>query len=141
MLFTYKRTVRLVDTDAAGVVYFANVLAMCHEAYEEALTTRHINLKTFVSNSATAIPIVHAAVDFLRPMFCGDQVLIQLEPKQLSDTAFEIDYQIMATALREQRLAQAITRHVCINPATRTRTPLPEVITQWLGCDYNDCCS
>lgn len=135
MPFTYNRTVRLVDTDAAGVVYFANVLVMCHEAYEESLATCHINLKTFVSNSATAFPIVHAAVDFLQPMFCGDQVLIQLESKQISNTVFEINYQIFAAALREQRLAKAITRHVCINPISRTRTPLPEVITQWLDCD------
>ncbi|MGQ4647258.1 thioesterase family protein [Lyngbya aestuarii] len=134
MPFTYNRTVRLVDTDAAGVVYFANVLVMCHEAYEESLAACHINLKTFVSNSATAFPIVHAAVDFLQPMFCGDQVLIQLESKQISNTAFEINYQIFAAALREQRLAQAITRHVCINPISRTRTPLPEVINQWLDC-------
>ena len=34
MAFAYYYTVRFQDTDAAGVVYFANVLRICHEAYE-----------------------------------------------------------------------------------------------------------
>jgi hypothetical protein len=37
MPFSYVRTVRLADTDAAGVVYFARTLSICHEAYEAAL--------------------------------------------------------------------------------------------------------
>ena len=37
MPFSYSRSVRFADTDAAGVVFFANYLALCHEAYEEAL--------------------------------------------------------------------------------------------------------
>ncbi|MFS8118916.1 MAG: acyl-CoA thioesterase, partial [Microcoleus sp.] len=45
MSFSYTRTVRFQDTDAAGVVYFANVLAMCHEAYEASLAASGINLK------------------------------------------------------------------------------------------------
>ena len=81
MTFTYTRTVRFKDTDAAGVVYFANVLAMCHEACEESLASSGINLKVFFSNSSVTIPIVHASVDFLRPMFCGDQLLINLITK------------------------------------------------------------
>ena len=89
MPFIYQRTVRFQDTDAAGVVYFANALAMCHEAYEESLATSGINLKLFFSNLNVAIPIVHANVDFFRPMFCGDQVSIHLSPCQLGNDNFE----------------------------------------------------
>ena len=77
MSFSYQRIIRFQDTDAAGVVYFANVLAMCHEAYEESLAASGINLKAFFSNSDIAIPIVHASVDFFRPMFCGDKIYIR----------------------------------------------------------------
>lgn len=131
MLFTYKRTVRFQDTDAAGVVYFANVLSMCHEAYESSLAGSGIDLKAFFSDRTVAIPIVHATVDFMRPMFCGDNLLIQVKPQPLSDNELEISYEIIATSTQQQ-LAKAITRHVCINPITRTRTQLPETIIQWL---------
>lgn len=133
MLFTYKRTVYLADTDAAGVVYFAQVLVMCHEAYEASLITAGINLRSLVSNLSIALPIVHSTVDFFSPMFCGDQLLIALNSQQLSDTEFEIAYQIVAVSSSQKCLAKAITRHVCINPSSRKRTQLPENITQWLN--------
>lgn len=132
MAFTYNRTVRFQDTDAAGVVYFSNVLSICHEAYEASLAVSGINLKFFFSQSTVVIPIVHASVDFLRPMFCGDELQIQLTPQKLGEAKFEIAYQIVATSSSEQPLAQASTKHICINPTTRAKTQLPEGIMKWL---------
>ena len=129
MPFIYQRTVRFQDTDAAGVVYFANALAMCHEAYEESLATSGINLKLFFSNPNVAIPIVHASVDFFRPMFCGDKVSIHLSPCQLGNDNFEINYIIMSA---ERQVTKAITRHVCINPVSRSRQELSNEIMLWL---------
>lgn len=131
MPFTYHRTIHFSDTDAAGVVYFANVLSMCHEAYEASLAASGINLKLFFSNPAAAIPITHASVDFFRPMFCGDELVIHFTPEQLSENKFEIAYQIVA-ASSEELLAKAITRHVCIDPRTKQKIPLPDAIGQWL---------
>lgn len=128
---TYHRTIRFSDTDAAGVVYFANVLSICHEAYEASLATAGINLQLFFKNSEAAIPITYASVDFLRPMFCGDSILIHLMPQKLSEIKFEIAYQVTAVA-SEQLLAKAITHHVCIHPATRKKVSLPDAIAQWL---------
>ncbi len=131
MPFIHNRIVRFQDTDAAGVVYFANVLAMCHEAYEASIVASGIDLKSFFNNPVAAIPIVHASVDFWRPMFCGDKLLIHLTPQPLGENKFEIAYLITASS-GEQQLAKAITWHVCINPTTRTKIPLPEAIIQWL---------
>jgi 1,4-dihydroxy-2-naphthoyl-CoA hydrolase len=129
MPFIYQRTVHFRDTDAAGVVYFANVLAMCHEAYEESLAASGINLKSFFSNPSVAIPIVHASVDFSRPMFCGDQIFIHLIAKHLDSSKFELAYQLVVA---DQIVAKAITRHVCIDTTSRTRKELPDEIILWL---------
>ena len=129
MPFIYPRTVRFQDTDAAGIVYFANVLAICHEAYEESLATSGINIKLFFSNLNVAIPIVHANVDFFRPIFCGDKVSIHLSPCQLGNDNFEINYIIMSA---ERQVTKAITRHVCINPVSRSRQELSNEIMLWL---------
>ena len=131
MVFTYYRTVRLSDTDAAGVVYFARVLSMCHEAYEESLGKAGINLKEFFNNPSNAIPIVRAEIDYLRPLFPGDKLLINLIPQQLSNNEFEIAYQIIA-ASSSKCLAKASTKHVCINPQDRIRIQLPQPILQWI---------
>ncbi|MBW4577068.1 MAG: acyl-CoA thioesterase [Aphanothece sp. CMT-3BRIN-NPC111] len=131
MPFTYNRTIRFQDTDAAGVVYFANVLAICHEAYEESLAASGINLKSFFSNPPIAIPIVHASVDFRRPMFCGDKIVIQLLPKYLSDNTFETHYKIVIQDA-EELLANALTKHVCIDTSSRKRKEMPAEIISWL---------
>lgn len=134
MPFSYHRTVHFQDTDAAGVVYFTNVLAMCHEAYEASLMAFGIELQLFFKNPTAAIPIIHASVDFKRPMYCGDQLQIEILPQQIDEHKFEIFYQIVAALSPQQSLAIANTKHICIEPTTRTKIQLPEAISQWLLC-------
>ncbi|MBD2195615.1 MULTISPECIES: acyl-CoA thioesterase [Calothrix] len=135
MPFTYNRSVRFQDTDAAGVVYFTNILGICHEAYEESLEAAGIDLKAFFSNPAMAFPIVHANVDFLRPIFCGDKLLVNLMPQKLSGEKFEIAYEI---SLADVLVAKAITRHVCIDVSSRSKQELPSEIINWLEMNRRD---
>jgi 1,4-dihydroxy-2-naphthoyl-CoA hydrolase len=132
MPFVYQRTVRFSDTDAAGVVYFANVLSMCHEAYEASLAATGIDLNAFFSGIDVALPIAHANVDFWRPMRCGDRLEIHLAPKLLQDNEFEIAYNVFLENQLGRSISDAHTRHVCIDPATRRRQSLPASISQWL---------
>ena len=124
--------VRFHETDAAGVVYFANVLNLCHEAYEASLAASGVNLKTFFGGGAIVVPIVHAAIDFRRPMFCGDRLKIHLTPQSKDANTFEINYQITDSSDKPHLLASALTRHVCIGTAERNRHPLSPEIIQWL---------
>lgn len=131
MPFVYTRTIRFQDTDAAGVVYFTNVLAICHEAYEESLAAAGIKLQSFFSNNAVAFPIVHASADFFQPMFCGDRQVIHLNSQQLNPHEFAVTYEIF-TAEDARLVSQGHTRHVCIDPMNRTRKEIPAAIMQWL---------
>jgi 1,4-dihydroxy-2-naphthoyl-CoA hydrolase len=129
MPFTYNRTVRFSDTDAAGVVYFANVLSICHETYEASLEASSVNIKDFFSSTSVAFPIVHADVDFFRPMFCGDKLVISLIPQNIGVDKFEIAYEIL---IDDVMVAKAITRHVCIEVSTRNKRELSGEIVKWL---------
>lgn len=129
MTFMYHRTVHFRDTDAAGVVYFANVLSMCHEGFEASLETAGINIKAFFTHSVLALPIVHSSIDFLRPMYCGDKLAISLAPQKIGLDKLEISYEV---SINEVLVAKAITRHVCIEVNTRTKQPLPQDIINWL---------
>ena len=135
MSFTYQRTVRFQDTDAAGVVYFANILSICHEAYEESLEASGINLKTFFCHSSLAFPIVHSSIDFMRPIFCGDKLFVVLRPQQLGIDKFEINYEILTA---DMIASKAVTRHVCIETSTRQKHRLPNQIIQWLDANRRD---
>lgn len=139
--FIYDRTVRLQDTDAAGVVYFANVLSICHEAYEASLASSGIDLNTFF-RGAIAIPILHAEADYWQPLICGQPYTISVTPTLLSPDKFEIKYLICAAesttgttakpAAPNSPFAQAVTLHLCIDSATRKRRSLPPEIKRWL---------
>ncbi|PSF38955.1 1,4-dihydroxy-2-naphthoyl-CoA hydrolase [Aphanothece hegewaldii CCALA 016] len=127
----YDRTIRLADTDAAGVIYFASLLSICHEAYEACLEKTGISLQPFLKDASCAIPIVHAEIDFQRPIYYGDQIRITVTPQFLSETEFESEYLI--TKISEpETFALAKTRHVCIDPQKRRRMPLPTSIMAWL---------
>lgn len=129
MGFTYSYNVRFRDTDAAGVVYFANILNICHEAYESSLVDSDIDIKEFFTKPILAFPIVHADVDFFRPIFCGDRLEIKMIAKKLGNDKFEINYEIFAQNILTSK---ANTKHVCIDGQTRKRADLPGYIISWL---------
>jgi 1,4-dihydroxy-2-naphthoyl-CoA hydrolase len=136
MGFNYQRTVRFHETDAAGVVYFANVLTLCHEAYEASLAAAGLDLKHFFSgawapeSAPLAVPVIHADIDFRRPLHCGDCLLIQVLPQSVSADTFEVVYRLWS--VDQRLLTQALTRHICIDAISRQRQPLPTVLQHWL---------
>ena len=134
---SYSRTIRLVDTDAAGVIYFASLLSICHEAYEDRLIQSGINLKTFFRDTETALPIVHGEIDFFQPLFCGDRIEIQLIPSVINENSFEISYQIFLIQFPDKTIAQGKTKHVCINPLSRQKISLPDPIRNAIFCDLD----
>jgi 1,4-dihydroxy-2-naphthoyl-CoA hydrolase len=144
MSFRYEYTVQFRDTDAAGVVYFANIISICHIAYEASLIQSGIDLKMFVTNPDVAVPITHVSADFLRPLYCGDRVTIELTPHSIDSCKFEIKYLILASidgvstvenlqgSSHLAEFATATTKHIVIDPAMRKRQELPEILKQWL---------
>lgn len=129
-MFEYRRTIRFQDTDAAGVVYFSQILSLCHEAYEASLQQVDIDLKTFFGGDSIAVPITHTQADFRRPLHCGDTCTIQLSPTQNTSDSFEIHYEVFQAA--GKLAAIALTRHVCIDMATRQRQALTPELINWL---------
>ncbi len=130
MTFSYLRTVYLADTDAAGVIFFARGMELCHEAYEEWLASIGMSISKLLQEKKLALPIVHGEIDFFRPIFCGDKLQIVLESEQVNDTEFAIAYQFSLLSNPNKIVIKAKTTHVCINPVTRVRTSLPSNIIQ-----------
>ncbi|OIP69143.1 MAG: 1,4-dihydroxy-2-naphthoyl-CoA hydrolase [Oscillatoriales cyanobacterium CG2_30_44_21] len=129
--FIYDRTIHFRDTDAAGVVYFANVLAICHEAYETSLVASGIDLKSFFTGNV-AVPITSAKIDFFKPMFCGDHLKVLLDSNLISADSFEIKYQIFFDGESQRAIAIAETKHTCIDSIIRKRISLSPQLLQWI---------
>jgi 1,4-dihydroxy-2-naphthoyl-CoA hydrolase len=132
--FIHQRTVCLNETDAAGVVYFANLLVFCHQAYEASLAASGIDLHALVTGQlGLALPLSHSEIDFWQPVFCGDRLHIHLTPQHTQPNQFDLAYQLFRAATPEKPACTALTRHVCIHPSTRQRQDLPEFIQNWLA--------
>jgi 1,4-dihydroxy-2-naphthoyl-CoA hydrolase len=131
MLDCWPYQVQLRDTDAAGVLYFANLLAICHGAYEASLVAWGIDLRTFVTNPPIALPITRTSAEFRRPIYCGDRLTIALSAQRQTESGFIVSYEVHNDS--DQLVAKAQTAHVAIEVAQHRRVDLPEPIATWLA--------
>ncbi len=134
MSFRYSRLIYLADTDMAGVVYFNQFLQFCHEAYEAWLMAQRLSLPNLLSQHQTALPIVHAEIDFMAPVHYGDHLTIELTPHQASDRRLVCDYRLYlagdasAAIASPPLVATAQTHHVSVKLPERQVCPLPPSI-------------
>ena len=131
MPFVHHCTVRLADTDAAGVVFFARTLALCHDAYEEALIVAGVKLTDLLGGSGIVVPISRSEADYKRPLRPGDKLSITVAPALLSDHSFAIRFEITKLGPPAKLAAVVRTEHVCTAPAKRARAPLPLALAAW----------
>jgi 1,4-dihydroxy-2-naphthoyl-CoA hydrolase len=132
MAFSHPRTIHFADTDAAGVVFFANYLAICHEAYEEALAASGIELQAFFSDQDIIVPIAKTEVEFLRPMEAGEKIRVTAVPTLLTENSYEVRFEIIKLGPREKPAARVRTEHVCLDAKSRKRIPLPAALGSWV---------
>jgi 1,4-dihydroxy-2-naphthoyl-CoA hydrolase len=132
MAFTYSRTVHFADTDAAGVVFFANFLAICHEAYEESLAASGIALNSFFADNAIVIPVTKSEAEYRRPLSCGDKLSVSVHPAPLSEDSYEIRYEVTRLGTPAKGAARVRTEHVCIDSVTHARRSLPSALSAWV---------
>lgn len=112
MKYCWDYRIQLRDTDAAGVVYFANFITICHGAYEAALSAAGIDLRSLTSGSEIALPITHVSGDFKQPLYCGDRIQVFLLPTRISESEFQVNYRL---CLADGKVAATVlTKHVAI---------------------------
>jgi 1,4-dihydroxy-2-naphthoyl-CoA hydrolase len=132
MPFTYHRKVHFADTDSAGVVFFANYLVICHEAYEESLSAQGIDLKTFFAVHGVVVPVTKSEAEYRRPLSCGNRLEVTVLPRVLSENTFEIRFEITRVDPLGKTAGLVRTEHVCIDSETRERRPLPAPLLAWV---------
>lgn len=70
--FIYKRRIAFHETDAAGVVYFANYFHLAEEAETHAMAS----LRCVVTRDGYLYPRVHAEADYHAPLRFFDEVAV-----------------------------------------------------------------
>ncbi len=125
MSFLHPSRIHLHDTDAAGVLFFANQFRLAHEAYEAFLDSIGMPLKDWIAGPVH-LPIVHAQADFTAPLRAGDVVQIEVTSDALGDHSFKMLYRFRKDG--QAAVGSAQTAHVAVDAKTGLKTRLPETL-------------
>ncbi|MFT5317682.1 MAG: 1,4-dihydroxy-2-naphthoyl-CoA hydrolase [Chlamydiales bacterium] len=131
-MFVKHKKVRMHDTDAAQILYFAKQFRFTHDTFEEFMEENGIPLYNIVHGTADfTFAMVHAEADYLRPLVLGDQLEVQLSVKQAGRTSFSLYYEIYKED--DGSLAGTVTTvHVTLDRKTRVKIPLPKHLREIL---------
>lgn len=88
--FTYSRRIAFHETDAAGVVYFANFFHLAEEAETHALAT----LAAADAYRCFAYPRVHAEADYHAPLRFFDTATVQARITRIGSSSLHWEFLI-----------------------------------------------
>lgn len=127
--FSIQCRVYWEDTDAGGVVYYANYLKFmerCRTDWLRALGIDQLSLRT---ERQLQFAVVNVAVDFRRPAVLNDEILVTAQLERLSGATISFKQTILRGGVQ---LIDATTRVACLDSATLKPRPIPkDLFTEW----------
>ncbi len=131
---TYPYRVFYADTDAGGVVYYAQYLRMFEQVRALYIEEYGITLREMVKQDCQFV-CRKAELDYLSPARLDDILDIHVWISEMGKTFFTFAYEIFCTnrvseANQPIKIVNGITKMVCCK--TRNDTILPQRIPQWI---------
>jgi 1,4-dihydroxy-2-naphthoyl-CoA hydrolase len=129
-MFVTQTKIRLHDTDAAGIIFFANQFKIIHDAYEDLLEKFDCSFRKMLGGTDLFLPIVHAEADYLAPVRVGDKIAIGITVGHVGKTSFSFEYTLKRGKIL---VGKARTVHVTVSQKTRKKIPLPAALRKKLS--------
>jgi acyl-CoA thioester hydrolase len=127
----YELPVRIYweDTDAGGVVYYANYLKFLERGRSEWLRVLGVDQPRLRAERGLQFVVVSVAVDFLKPALLDDEVLVTAALAQLTGATIEFKQSIWRG---DVQLIDATVRCACLDSATLRPRAIPkDLFTEW----------
>lgn len=121
-MFAHSLTLKLHDIDAAGTLFFGRVFCLAHDAYEEFLNSVGLGIGPLLKEGDYARVIAHAEADFLKPVFVGDKLDVQVYTEKIGGSSYTMKY---AFRNGEEAVFTVKTVHVCVDRQTKKPVPVP----------------
>jgi len=121
--FLWPVRVYYEDTDAAGVVYYANYLKYMERARTEWLRTIGFEQTDVAREHGVIFVVRSAAIDYLRPGRFDDELQVTVELTKVG--AGQIDL-VQRVSRGDALLATANVKLVCVGRATMRPTRIPQ---------------
>ncbi len=118
----YARRIRFDEIDAAGVMYFARIMHLAHEAIEHAYWTLGWPISRQFSELDVGMPILETHASFRRPLRLDDEVQVVVLRNSMSEKTVELTVQVWLG----EAVAAVIDLTLCCVTRGFQSTPLPD---------------
>ena len=117
------------DTDAGGVVYYANYLKFMERCRTDWLRALGVDQLRLRMERQLQFVVVNVVVDFLRPAVLNDEILVTAELERLSGATIYFKQTILRD---EVQLIDASARVACLDSSTLKPRPIPkDLFVEW----------
>ena len=127
--FKYNTKVYYEDTDAAGIVYYANYLKFLERARSEAIYSMGLTNKKLLNNYGTIIIVKSCKINYKKPAIFEDSLEIISKIKTIGKSSFTMDQMIKR---KEEVISESEIVLVTVN-AEGKPIRIPDVLNKFLN--------
>jgi acyl-CoA thioester hydrolase len=130
--FSWQARVYWEDTDAGGIVYYANYLRFLERARSEWLRSRGISQRALAVDPGVVFSVVELQARYHRPARLEDVLRVDCEPSREGGASLAFHQRIWREDGEDTLLLSATVRVACVDARTMKPRRLPAVIAQEL---------
>ena len=99
------------DTDAGGVVYYANYLKYLERARTEFLSEKGINVSQYHREGIVFV-VIHVDIDYKRPAILGDIIDVTTEIVEMTNATITLKHHVLKDGML---LIESTVKAACVN--------------------------
>ncbi|MDD5330093.1 MAG: tol-pal system-associated acyl-CoA thioesterase [Sulfuricella sp.] len=124
--FTWPVRVYYEDTDAGGVVYYANYLKFLERARTEWLRAQGFGQEELAREHGVVFVVRRVEADYLKPARLDDELTVTLRVRELGRSRIEFSQ----TVEKKIALMQAVVQVVCVGAENFKPVQIPAPVRQ-----------
>ncbi len=124
--FTFPIRVYWEDTDAGGIVYYANYLKFMERARTELLRSFGIHQNQLAEEQGVMFAIVSVNIDYLLPARLDDELIVTCNILAEGRASFAFSQEVYRGRFGGDLLTRARTRAACLDCKTLRPRRLPD---------------
>lgn len=128
--FSWPVRVYYEDTDAGGIVYYANYLKFCERARTEWLRAFGVEQDIWLQQNIGFV-VRHVALDLRAPARFNDELTVTVVPQRIRKASIECTQEVLNQDGKV--LCVATVTAACVNLATMKPVAIPGEIIEVLG--------
>ena len=130
MAFVWPVRVYWEDTDAGGVVYYANYLKFMERARSEWLRARGFEQDVLRDEAGVVFVVRRVEIDYLSPARFNEQLEVSVALHEAGRVSLSVRQELMRGP---DRLAQAVVTLACVDAVRFKPVKIPEPLLQALA--------